>query len=134
MNQEENNLKITFKDVSKRAYNKLCKKNNFNNSQLPRSKSLNNINDILSRVSPILGKLQMFTKFETTSRDIWSCIFWRARKDLEREIEILIRDVLRIWKTDEGQIMCSTQPVTGMVTWFEEDDELVSRVGGFVCN
>lgn len=121
-------LKLTFKDISKLAYNRLCVKYKFKANKLSRSKSVHSLNQVFTRVSPILEKLHLFTRFESMARDVWSCIFWRARKDLERDIEVLVEDLFRVWKSEDGSIICSTQPGTGLVTWVKSQETLTSTL------
>ena len=124
---EINKIKITFEDVMKLTFEKISSGSNNRINRLSRSKSLNILNEISEEQNHDLIKLNVFSKFESIALDIWSCVFWKAKKDLENDIEVLLKGLFRMWKTPSGELACTTLPSTGVTTWVQTSGELASK-------
>jgi hypothetical protein len=97
---------IYLKDLIKYCYETLKKEET--NSNPKTTESIASLQSIKKTSKPRPKIDTSYTTFEKKAIDVWSCVYWRAQKELENDIELILKNVLRFWKWEDGTIFCST--------------------------
>ena len=65
--------------------------------------------------------------FEQKALDVWSCVFWKAQSELENDIELVLGNSLRIWKSEQNDLFLSTLPKFGLESYVRIGDSIQSE-------
>ena len=74
-----------------------------------------------------------YNDFNTKAIDVWSCVFWRAQKELAKNIELVVGDILRIWKTPKNDIILSIIPKMGFESFALVENTMISEIKTLTC-
>jgi hypothetical protein len=117
---------LVFKDIIDYCYNKLKTEKVINgdvsNLQIDQTFSV-------KKTSKNGGNnmKNCYKDFSSKVIDVWSCVFWRAQKELEKNIELVLADLLRIWKTEDNDIILSIIPKNGFESFTLIRNTLTSK-------
>ena len=100
-----------MEDLIKFCFQNLLKQEDFkpipidNHSSLQKSK----------KIRKSINQSSQLSNYSQKVLDVWSCVYWRAQKELEKDIELVLKNVVRIWKDSQNFIMFSALGVESFV-------------------
>jgi hypothetical protein len=117
---------ISFKDLIDYCFNKITSEKKVNSKQ----DLLDELSQVSVKKTSKKGgnyKKDSYNDFSSKVIDVWSCVFWRTQKELAKDIELVLGDFLRIWKSEDDQIILSINPKIGFESFVLLDNKLQSK-------